>query len=146
MRTPLGQTRESKSMMQIADPFVPWMILAARLCLAGVYLVSGVHKGIYYHKAVDEFRDAGIPAIGPFLPLTIALHLLAPIALITGVFAREAALALAAFTVIATVKVHNFWRMSGAERLARSRIAMAHLAVVGSLMLFAAVGPGSLTI
>ena len=120
------------------------MMLAARLCLAGVYLVSGVHKGLYYQKAVDEFRDAGIPAVGLFLPMTIALHLLAPIALISGILAREAALALAAFTVIATVKVHGFWRMSGTQRLARSRVAMAHLAVVGGLILLAAVGPGSL--
>jgi putative oxidoreductase len=76
--------------------------------------------------------------------LTIALHLLAPIALITGVFAREAALALAAFTVMATMKVHCFWGMSGSQKLAPSRIAMAHLAIVGGLILLAAVGPGSL--
>ena len=133
-------------MMQIDEPYVSWMMLAARLCLAGVYLVSGIHKGVYYQKAVAEFRDAGIPAAAFFLPMTIALHLLAPIALISGILVPEAALALAAFTVIATVKVHGFWRMSGTQTLARSRIAMAHLAVVGGLILLAAVGPGSLVL
>ncbi len=133
-------------MMQIDEPLGSWMILAARLCLAGVYLVSGIHKGVCYQKAQAEFRAAGIPAIDLLLPLTIALHVLAPIALITGVFAREAALALATFTVIATVKVHCFWRMSGAQRLDRSRVAMAHLAVVGGLILLAAIGPGSLVL
>jgi len=133
-------------MIQIGEPLGSWMILAARLCLAAVYLVSGVHKGIYYQKAVDEFRDGGIPAIGLFLPLTIVLHVLAPIALISGILVQEAALALAAFTVIATVQVHGFWRMSGPQKLARSRIAMAHLAVVGGLILLAVVGPGSLVL
>ncbi|NIO40692.1 MAG: DoxX family membrane protein, partial [Burkholderiales bacterium] len=73
------------------------MILTARLCLAAVFLVSGIHKGIWYEKAVEEFKDAGVPAIGFFLPLTIALHLVAPLALVLGVFVREAALALALF-------------------------------------------------
>ncbi len=133
-------------MMQIDEPLASWMILAARLSLAGVYLVSGVHKSVYYEKAVAEFRSAGIPAIGLFLPLTIALHLLASIALITGAFAREAALTLAVFTVIATVKVHCFWRMSGTDKLDRSRIVMAHLGLVGGLILLATVGPGRLVL
>ncbi len=122
------------------------MILTARLCLAAVFLVSGIHKGIWYEKAVEEFKDAGVPAIGFFLPLTIALHLVAPLALVLGVFVREAALALALFTVISTAKVHCFWRMEGMERLARSRIAMAHLAVVGGLIILAAAGPGRLVL
>lgn len=123
-----------------------WMILVGRLCLATVFIVSGIHKSIWHDKAVQEFSDAGVPAIGLLLPLTILLHLVAPLALVLGVYAREAALALAVFTVIATVKVHCFWRMEGMERLARSRIAMAHLAVVGGLIVLAAVGPGRLVI
>lgn len=122
------------------------MILAGRCCLAAVFLVSGIHKGIWRDKAVQEFREAGVPAIGFFLPLTVALHLVAPMALVIGIFVREAALALALFTIVATTKVHCFWRMEGTERLARSRIAMAHLAVVGGLLVLAAAGPGSLVL
>lgn len=119
------------------------MILAGRLCLATVFLVSGIHKGVWREKAVQEFRDAGVPAVGLFLSLTVVLHIVAPLALVLGIYVREAALALAIFTIIATVKVHCFWRMEGTERLARSRIAMAHLAVVGGLLILAATGPGT---
>ncbi len=133
-------------MMQFDEPLTSWMLLIARLCLAAVYVVSGVHKALWYSKAVEEFRAGGLPAIGLFLPLTILLHLLAPVALVSGIFAREAALALATFTVVATAKVHCFWRMEGTERLERSRIALAHLGIVGGLIMLAAVGPGTLVL
>ncbi len=132
--------------LQIAEPLSSWMILTARLCLAAVFLVSGTHKAFYYNKAMAEFRDAGVPAIGLFLPLTVGLHVVAPIGLVSGIYAREAALALALFTVVATTKVHCFWRMKGAERLDHSRIALAHLAIAGGLIMLAAAGPGNLVL
>ncbi len=130
--------------MLVDEPLASWLILLARICLAGVFLVSGVHKAVWYQKAAAEFQMARVPAIALFLPLTIGLHLLGGMALVTGVYAREAALALAIFTVAATIRVHCFWRMSGQQRLERSRIAMGNLAVVGGLILLAAVGPGHL--
>ncbi len=130
--------------MIIEEPWASWLVLLARICLAGVFLVSGVHKAVWYQKAVAEFQMARVPVIGLFLPLTIALHLLGGMALVTGVYTREAALALAIFTVAATIRVHCFWRMAGQERLERSRIAMGNLALVGGLLLLAAVGPGQL--
>jgi putative oxidoreductase len=130
--------------MLVDEPLASWLVLLARICLAGVFLVSGVHKAGWYQKAVAEFQMARVPVIALFLPLTIGLHLLGGMALVTGVYAREAALALAICTVAATIRVHCFWRMSGQQRLERSRIAMGNLAVVGGLILLAAVGPGHL--
>ena len=124
------------------EPLLSWILLAARLCLAAVFLVSGIHKAFWFGMAVEEFKGAKAPFVGLTLPLTILLHLIAPLCLITGVFVTEAALALAAFTVVATLWVHRFWAMSGPEKLARSRIAMAHLAVTGGLLLLAVTGPG----
>ena len=34
------------------------LLLAGRIGLASVFLVSGVHKGVWYQKAVEEFREA----------------------------------------------------------------------------------------
>ncbi len=130
--------------MLVDEPLASWLVLLARICLAGVFLVSGVHKAVWNQKAVAEFQMARVPVIALFLPLTIGLHLLGGMALVTGVYAREAALALAIFTLAATIRVHCFWRMSGQQRLERSRIAMGNLAVVGGLILLAAVGPGHL--
>lgn len=132
-------------MGQIAEPLVSYALLVGRICLATVFLVSGVHKLFWYGKAMAEFEQARVPLIRLTLPLTILLHLVAPLFLIIGRYTTEAALALAVFTVISTLWVHSFWRMSGEEKLARSRIALAHLAIVGGLLLLAVTGPGGLS-
>lgn len=132
-------------MSGFTEPAAGWMLLFGRLSLALVFLVSAVHKLIWYSKAVAEFEAARVPLIRLTLPFTILLHIVAPICLISGQYTTEAALALAVFTVVATLWVHRFWRMTGEERLAQSRIALAHLAIVGGLLLLAVTGPGTLS-
>lgn len=133
-------------MIEIDEPMISWVMLAARGCLAAVFLASGIHKLLYYSSAQAECRTGGVPLIGLLLPLTICLHLVAPIGLIIGIAVTEFSLALALFTFVATLKVHCFWRMQGAQRLDQSRIALAHLAIIGGLLMLAVAGPGTLVI
>ena len=114
--------------------------------MASVFLASGIHKGVWYQKAVEEFKIDRIPLIGLTLPVTIALHLLGSICLILGYRTQIAALLLAVLTVAATLKVHRFWRLPKAERLGRSRVANANLAIVGGLLVLAATGPGAIAL
>jgi len=132
--------------MTIDNTITPILMLAARVCLASVFLVSGIHKAIWYQKAAEEFRRDRIPAISLLLPGTIALHLLASICLIVGYQTRAAALVLAIFTVVATLKVHAYWRLPKDQQLGRSRVATGNLAIIGGLLLLVAVGPGPLSI
>jgi len=124
------------------EPWFSWCFLVGRIFLALVFLVSGIHKGIWYQKALVEFQEARIPFVSVAVIGTVVLHILAPAGLILGIFVRESALALAAFTALATFIVHDFWNLSGTDRLIGSRVAMAHLAVIGGLLLLAAAGPG----
>ncbi len=132
--------------MLIDEPAASWLILTARCAIAAVFLVSGIHKAIWYDKAAAEFRRENVPLPEFFVPATIALHLVCSGAILLGLHTREAALLLALFTTVATLKVHCFWRMRGEERLNRSRVALAHLAVVGALLLLVVTGPGRLTL
>ena len=129
--------------MTIDEPASSFLIFSARICLALVFLVSAIHKGIWYQKAVAEFQHDNIPAIWLTLPGTIGLHLIASICLILGYQTREAALALAIFTVVATLKVHAWWRLPADEQLGRSRVFTGNLAVIGGLLLLVAVGGGN---
>jgi len=129
-------------MTEFNEPLLSWVLLVARCCLAAIFIVSGIHKGAWYPKAVEEWRQVGVP--GFTLPLTILLHIAGSLALISGLYAREVAIVLAVFVLMATILVHNFWAMKGVEKLIHSRAALANLGVIGGLMLLAAVGPGNL--
>jgi uncharacterized membrane protein YphA (DoxX/SURF4 family) len=85
-------------------------MIAPRSLIAGIclpFLYSGVTKALDFEGAVAEFAAVGLPA--GFVPLTIALQLGASAAAITlrSVPAIIAALALAAFTIGATVIAHS---------------------------------------
>ncbi len=132
--------------MLIDEPLGSWMLLVGRVFLASVFLVSGVHKAIRYGDAVAEFERDEVPLIPLTLPGTILLHLIASICIILGYQTASAAVVLAAFTVVATLKVHAFWRLPEEQRLARSRIANANLCIIGGLLILAATGPGAIAI
>jgi len=132
--------------MTIDSSIAPLLILAARVCLALVFLISGLHKAFWYQKAVLEFQRDGIPAISLILPGTIALHLVASVCLIFGYQTQEAALALAVFTAVATLKVHAYWRLPEEQQLGRSRIFTANIAIIGGLLLLAVVGSGQISL
>lgn len=127
----------------IADPLFSIAVLAARVLLAAPYLVSSVEKSLHFQAALEEFAEARVPALRLTAVATIALHFVASVCLIAGWFVTEMAIALAVFTLVATLRVHDFWNMEGTERLIRSRILLANFGLVGGLILLAAVGPGS---
>ncbi len=128
------------------EPLYSWFLFAGRICLSIVYLVSGLHKGFYFQTAIAEFDAARIPFTRAAVVATVVLHTAAALCLILGIFVRESALALAAFTLVATWRVHEFWNLEGSEQLLQSRFALAHLAVVGGLVLLAATGPGAIVL
>ena len=130
----------------IDPPTGAWVLLAGRILVAFVFLLSGIHKAIWYQKAVDEFRVDGVPLISISLPGTILLHLGGAVCLILGAFTELAALLLAIHTAAATYMVHGFWRLEGVDRLILSRVFSANIGVIGGLLYIAALGPGPIAI
>ena len=129
-------------MNSLSEPLLSIVMLVARVCLAAVFLVSGIHKGIWFSAAIEEFRMARLPAPAAFAMGTVILHVVCSLFIIAGVLVFESALALAVFTSLATIRVHNCWTCAPELRLPRSRVALANLAVIGGLLLLAVAGPG----
>jgi len=117
-------------------------LLIARLCLAAVFLYSGAAKLIFWSGGLEEFSALGLPVPVLALTATIVLQLGAGTALAIGWCSGPAALALAAFTVAATLVGHPFWTFQGADFHRQLTTALEHLAIVGGLVAIAATGSG----
>ena len=120
--------------------------LIARLCLSAVFIYSGTTKLIGREDALAEFAAIGLPFPALAVLATIAVQLAGGLAVATGYGARAGALALACFTVAATMIGHPFWLFQGEDFHRQLTTALEHLAIVGGFLLLAARGPGALVL
>jgi putative oxidoreductase len=121
-------------------------LLIARILLAAMFVMSGISKLTGLEGTAGYIGSVGLPA-----PQLLALgagvvETVAGVLLIVGWQARWAALALAAFTLLATVLFHNFWAKPADEQMMQQLMFMKNLAVIGGLLFVYAFGPGTLSL
>ena len=107
----------------------------ARLCLAAVFLYSGVDKLWHWRSGIEEVRGDGLPWPAAFAGATVFTQLVGGCLVATGFFAWLGALLLAGFTVAATLLGHRFWLRRGAEFRHELTTSLEHVAIVGGLLL-----------
>lgn len=125
------------------DNFKTPLVLVGRILLALMFVTSG------YGKLADIGGTAGYIAgvAGLPMPAVLAaaagvLELVAGLAIMTGFAARWAALALAAFTLLASVLFHAYWAVPAEQQFVQQLLFMKNLSIVGGLLILAALGPG----
>ncbi len=110
--------------------------LAGRLLLAALFLVAGLGKLGAYAGTQAYMASKGVP--GALLPLVIALELGGGALILAGLWTRAAALALAAFSVLAAAIFHaNF-----ADQM-QQILFLSDVAIAGGFLLLAANGAGA---
>jgi uncharacterized membrane protein YphA (DoxX/SURF4 family) len=107
----------------------------ARLCLAIVFLYSGIDKLRHWSASVEEVKGDGLPLPAAFAGATVFTQLVGGCLVATGFFAWLGALLLAGFTVAATVLGHRFWLRRGSEFRHELTTSLEHLAIIGGLLL-----------
>jgi uncharacterized membrane protein YphA (DoxX/SURF4 family) len=112
-----------------------YALIVARLCLAIVFLYSGVEKLWYYESSLKEVRGYGLPFPHLGVALTVAAQLLGGVLVVSGYLVWFGALILAGFTILATLIGHRFWRLQGEPFRHELTTTLEHLAIVGGLLL-----------
>jgi putative oxidoreductase len=87
--------------------FVP---LAAKICLVGMFPVSGYDKIVHWNAAMGQARTSPIPGPAVLLVLGILVELLTPLCIVIGWHDRFAAFILAGFCVVTAILYHPFWK------------------------------------
>lgn len=124
----------------------PIVAVVGRVLLALMFVMAGFSKFGDLGGTAGYIASQGLPLPGVLAFLTAALEVVGGLALIVGFQARFAALALAVFTLVASVIFHNFWAMPADQQFMQQLMFMKNLAVSGGLLMVFALGAGSLSL
>mgnify|MGYP000965434904 FL=1 len=114
----------------------------ARLMLALMFVMAGASKFANLEGTAGYIASGGLPMPAVLAVLTAALELLGGLALALGFQARFAALALAVFTVVASLLFHKFWAVPAEQVMVQQLMFMKNIAVAGGLLFVFSLGAG----
>lgn len=114
---------------------IAYGIVAARICLAIVFLYSGMEKLWYWHDSLKEVEGYGLPWPRFCVVLTIATQLIGGALVASGYAVWLGALLLGGFTVAATLLGHRFWLYRGDQFRHELTTVLEHLAMLGGFLL-----------
>ena len=116
--------------------------LVGRILLAALFIISGFGKIGGFEGTAGYIASKGLPMPQVLATLTILVELGGGILLAIGWKARWAALAIAVFTLLAAFLFHNFWTVSGPERMGEFNNFWKNISIVGGMLMAVAFGPG----
>lgn len=128
------------------NSFNPVLALVGRLLIALMFVPAGLSKLTGFGGTVGYIASVGLPAPTLAAIVAIVVELGCGIAIAVGYRTRVAALALAAFTVVATLSFHAFWAAAPDAQFMQQLMFYKNLAIVGGLLVLAAQGAGALSL
>ncbi|MFT6767513.1 MAG: putative oxidoreductase [Burkholderiaceae bacterium] len=117
--------------------------LIGRILLAALFIPAGISKIVGFDGTVGYIASVGLPLATLAAIIAVVVELIAGLALLVGYRIKLAAAVLAVFTLVATVLFHNFWAMPADQAYMQQLMFMKNIAVVGGLLLVAALGGGT---
>jgi putative oxidoreductase len=120
--------------------------LFGRILLSLVFIMGGVGKitGFSYEEGMVAAKHFPLPAVA--LGIALVIELVGGLAILTGLFARFTAWIVFLYMIPTTFMFHNFWAMQGADRIDAMIHFQKNIAIMGGLLLLAALGAGPYSI
>jgi putative oxidoreductase len=121
-------------------PFADILVIAGRVLLGALYPLSGWSNIRTFSGTAAGMTKRGVPAARPLLAASIVFRILVGILFMAGIAPATCASALIVFTLAASALMLDFWHMDGRERVAAMNSWRSNLAIIGGLLLAAAIG------
>lgn len=118
------------------------LTLAARILLVALFLPAGIGKLTGFAGTVGYISSVGLPLPGVAAAVALIVEIVGSLALLVGFGTRFAALALAAFTLVASFFFHAYWAVPADQAFVTQLLFFKNIAVVGGLLALAANGAG----
>jgi putative oxidoreductase len=117
--------------------------LIGRAMLAWFFLSAALDYAGRWHATITMMAMQGVPAPALLMAVGIIVMLLGGISLLFGFHARYGALLLFTFTLLASIMMHDYWRIRDAvARDADYEIFARNMAIAGALLFMAGIGSG----
>ena len=123
-------------------------LLLGRICMASLFLPSGIGKLLNFGQLVSSLPTRGMP-IGMSLPfpeimavLAVAIEIGGPVLLLIGVKTRWVALVMIAFVIMASLTSHRYWELEGQLRSANSTQFYKNMTMIGGFLFLYVSGAG----
>ena len=125
-----------------------YYLLAGRLFIALMYVLSGANKLLFFGHGLDEVRSRNLPFPRLVLSCTILVQLSCGLAIMAGYQTGIASLLLAAFTPATALVFYDFWNQKGAQRTVSFTGFLEHISIIGGFAILIASGapPGGIVL
>ena len=121
-------------------------VLIARVLMAAMFLFAGIEKFTDLQGSVAYIVSAGLPMPTLLAVAAGVLEVVASLMLIVGWQARWAGLALAGYTLLASVLFHNFWALPKEAQMVPMLLFWKNIAATGGLLMVFAYGAGTISL
>jgi putative oxidoreductase len=116
--------------------------LLARLLIVAEFLIAANGKISGWDGQAAYMTSHGMTHVTVLLGLALAIELGGSLALISGYGARLAAAVMFVYLTIVTVRLHDFWHMTGNAAGGNQTQFFKNLGIMGGLLMIATYGPG----
>jgi putative oxidoreductase len=120
--------------------------LIGRILVSVIFIASGLMKLSSFSMMTGFMQAKGFPLPAVFLAGAAALEIFGGLAVLLGFQARAAAWALFVYLIPTTIVFHNFWAITGAEKMDAQGHFFKNVAIMGGLLFLAAFGAGAYSI
>ena len=130
----------------MTDKYASYVSLAGRILLALMFIPAGFGKLTNIGGTAGYIASGGLPFPSVLAVLAGALELFGGLALVIGFKVRWVGLAMALFTLVASVAFHPFWAVPEAQHMVTQLLFMKNISVVGGMLLISALGAGAFSV
>ena len=128
------------------DKYSAYVSLAGRILLALMFIPAGFGKLTNIGGTAGYIASGGLPFPSVLAVLVGALELFGGLALVIGFKVRWVGLAMALFTLAASMLFHPFWSVPEAQQMVTKLLFMKNISVAGGMLLISALGAGALSL